>query len=384
MLEYNQYKLLPIEVTQVEKEHVIVTHPDFQIGINSLPNKVDVFSKLEREYVTPTGLRTIELPPSLLTEQDHSRIVLKGYGCSPVHIYGPKAEAAVARKIKVTHKDGDFGKAADYDFIYEFRVLEQLRKFNPELIIDPNVPIWQLIGVGATGEEIIDVSEENPKLRKGLVVLRRFPYTHWRVADTFFDTASQNIESELIRLQSIWNVDSRAGVYVKAMKRLSQALSYMYNAHQLHGNLYWKWFDQELQRVYARPNPHNIGLDGSLGDFEIHDPLYGCNETDIDIRETLGAFSIYTLLIAERNPELLSSSEFVSKLIATFNDELPIQLYRRIPDSRQSQQIIEDYEMRLHLAKSGKKTMNGMEYFDDSFFVQRGHLMIELLKNLCC
>lgn len=280
----NNFGLLPLRLDNLVDDRVVKIHPTLDCP-DSLTNPVDVAAALSANDLTLTGHRTLVLPSRANGEV---RIVVKGYFPSPVHVYGERAEEELARSLKFYSTEGEFaGKATEDDVLYEYEVLGKLRKRNPEVIADPNVPIWQLLRVGFTGNEIKIWRENDKRPRKQAIVFRRFPYTQWRVADSFIVDDTALVEHELDRLQSIWNVNDRKGTYLKSIGRFARAQGFLHNADLPHGNLYWRWFDHNLQRTYSRPNTHNVALDGSIGDFEKPDKLYRADESNIDVRETI-------------------------------------------------------------------------------------------------
>lgn len=371
--DYRKASLVPGQIVSL--------HPLFLAPESFDPIAISLNLRRNQGHVTPTGLRTVENP---FYSKSDGRTVYKGLFSSPVHIYGPQAEAILKARIARIKEEGNFGgKATKDDIGFEIGQLSLLREYNPELISDREAPIWQIIGIGLTGEKIDIWRDGDNKQLDGYILLREFPFTHWRVADAFIDTAHPDIERELYRLQSIWRVSSREGVYIQATNRLGTGLSYLNNAHIVHGNLQWYWHDTFINKTYARPNPHNIALDGSLGDFEESLPdLYGHHKKDIDIQEILGAFSIYTLLIAKINPEMLEDSVFITSYIDTFLDSLPYDVKRRMSRSPQTKELINGYAFRLQLSRAGYRTMTRMEYFDDRFFIYAGPLLLNILEKV--
>lgn len=370
--------LRTLDINNIPAGSVADLHPDFRCP-NGIEDPVKVALSISHENLTPTGHRTLALPST----EEIGRVIVKGYFPSPVHVFGKRANEELRHSLKFYSEEGDYaGKATEDDAIYEHEVLSKLRHHNPELISDNNAPIWQIIGLGNVGQEISIWRENDTRSRKHMLVYRRFPYTQWRVADVFVTDNLSLINHELNKLQSLWNVSERKGVYLKSLGRLARANGYLYNANLAHGNLYWGWFDKNNQCRYGRPNTHNIALDGSTGDFEKPDKSYNPGTSNLNILESLGSFSTYLCLIGKMNPAYLLNEEFVSNAISTYRRNLPPRLRQRFARAEESKQLLSDYEMRLRISRSGKKTRNGMEYFDDTFFAEHGGDIITAIHKL--
>lgn len=370
--------LEPLNIDKIRAGSVASMHPDFGCP-KGIEDPVQVAISIRPENLTPTGHRTLALPNTGET----GRVLIKGYFPSPVHVFGKRADEELRHSLKFYSEEGEYaGKATEDDAIYEHEVLSKLRVHNPDLIADKNAPIWQIIGLGNVGKEIPIWREDDSKSRKHMLVYRRFPYTQWRVADAFVTDDLTFVDKELNKLQSTWNVSDRKGVYLKSLSRLARANGFLCNANLAHGNLYWGWFDRNLQRRYGRPNTHNVALDGSTGDFEKPDKSYNPGASNLHILESLGSFSTYLSLVGKVNPGFMSDGEFISNAITVYKRNLPRSLRQSLISSNESSQLLSDFEMRLNLSRSGKITRNGMEYFDDKFFAQEGGNIINAIQKL--
>ena len=81
------------------------------------------------------------------------------------------------------------------------------------------------------------------------------------------------------------------------------------------------------------------------------------------------------------NREYFTDGEFMSNAVDAFRKNLPKIFLRKLRLSPDSKQIIQDYEQRFALSRGGKKTRNGMEYFNDTFFALNGDRIINTLQH---
>ena len=328
--------------------------------------------------LTPTGHRSFNI-----TLPDGSVLNIKGLCASPVGIFGPKAQHQLNNSFLYISYEGDyFGKATMDDVREEEGIYDDLERKYPGLFLDPTTPIWALIGVINTGNKLEVWRPDDTDPREEVILVRRFPFTSWRIADAFVVDGKVYIDKELERLQKLWNVSDRQGVYIKAIGRLSSALSILHSTGNVHGNLVWNLYDKNLDTIYIRPNNHNISLDGSIGDFELPIESYGKCDVNTMLRELLGSYSSYISLIARIDPTLISDSIFINRLNQQF--KFSNQMFDEFLRSNNhlTEEYIQNYRNRVDLTLEGKKVQSGIEYFDSIFFAQFGPAIIDLTEKL--
>lgn len=278
---------------------------------------------------TPTSHRTLCF--DLQDRFGNARYVVKGVELTPNKFDGvdvtENTDFIQKKRFGSIVSSGEAGKESVSAACADIGGFVELSKLNPQILLDFNGPIWQPLTVLNTGRKMIegDIVWMNgewthwPFAQYGAIDIRRFPYTHWRIEDVSFDSTKQRGIEEITRLAKTWNLPDRQQVYLRSIKRWSQASSIFINSKVRHSQVFGLFKHKETGLNYAWINSNNIALDGSTGDLD-------CTRKYIDKwddknkgrLEAVAGFLIYLYGINKLDTQLLKNGEFLSSAINTF------------------------------------------------------------------
>ena len=156
----------------------------------------------------------------------------------------------------------------------------------------------------------------------------------------------------------------------------------------LHTNLYWQGIDPDTEIVYARPNNHNINLDGSIGDDD--EKLINEKPTDFQFaKQTAASFSMCAgMMLAEKIVSSMNSEQVkIKKMVdmahvftREYIHHLPTDLKILSANTDAIQEVIDEYQNRKKLVEKGCQTKKGIEYWNDDEFLLIAEPLTQILE----
>lgn len=282
---------------------------------------------------TPTSHRTLCF--DVHDNFGDAKYVVKGVELTPNKFTGTDVEANTdfiqRRRFGTVTSAGEAGKESISAAGADIGGFVELSKLNPQILFDFNGPIWQPLTVINTGRKMIEgdniwLNKEWkywPFAQYGAVDVRRFPYTHWRIEDISFDSTRENGIKEVNRLAKIWNLPDRQQVYLRSIKRWSEASSMFINSKVRHCQVFDTFKHKETGLNYAWINPNNISLDGGTGDLDCtRKYIERWGDINRGRLEAVGGFLIYLYGIHKIDPQFLANSEFLNNAMEIFFNNL--------------------------------------------------------------
>ncbi len=294
----------------------------------------DTNSSLKRFSLnTPTSHRTLCF--DIQDEFGDAKYVIKGVDLTPNLFNGVDVVANThfiqKKRFGTITSAGEAGKESVSAACADVGGFVELSKLNPQILLDFNGPIWQPLTVINTSRKMIEgdnvwLNEQWtywPFAQYGAVDIRRFPFTHWRIEDISFDSVKQNGIEEINRLRKVWNLPDRQQVYLRSIKRWSQASNMFINSRVRHSQVFDSFKHKGTGLQYGWMNPNNIGLDGGTGDLD-------CTRKYIDSwddknkgrLEAVAGFLIYLYGIHKIDAQLLENNEFLNNALNIFLNNL--------------------------------------------------------------
>ncbi len=264
-----------------------------------------------------------------------ARYVVKGVGLTPnqyTHLdVRANTDFIHNKRFKSVDSEGEAGKESVSAASAEVGAFNELVKVNPNLSLDFNCPIWQPVSIINTGNKMIEGDNVWlndhwaywPFAQYSVVDVRRFPYTHWRIEDICFDSSRPEGIRELAVLGRKWNLPSRPQIYMRSIKRWSQASNMFINSEVKHTQVFDNFKHKETGLQYGWINLNNISLDGSTGDLDSSRKyIHKWNDQKRGRLEATGGFLIYLFGVHKIDPQLLENNDFLGSALDTFLNNL--------------------------------------------------------------